>query len=68
MEKERYVNPKEAARIIGVAEQTLANLRCMGLGPVYYKPHGRMVRYKVQDLFDYMNAGRVDPEARGEAV
>jgi len=66
---ERYVNDVEAAKILSSSPQTLRNWRFLGRGPVYSKPSGgKMVRYKVQDLLDFMDAGKVDPEARREAV
>jgi hypothetical protein len=43
--------------------QTLRNYRHLGKGPAYSK-RGRMVRYLVADLLDFMTAGRVDPESR----
>lgn len=64
--EDRYVNDVEAAKILAVSPQTLRNYRHLGRGPAYSK-RGRMVRYKVADLFDYMNSGRIDPEARREA-
>jgi len=64
---ERYVNDVEAAMILSASPQTLRNWRHMGLGPAYAK-RGRMVRYKVADLLDYMNSGRIDPGAKREAV
>lgn len=67
MQTERYVNDIEAAKIISSSAQTLRNWRHMGRGPAYSK-RGSMVRYKVQDLLDFMGAGRVDPEARREAI
>jgi hypothetical protein len=63
---DRFVNDVEAAKILGVAPQTLRNYRHLGRGPAYAK-RGRMVRYKVADLLAYMDRGRVDPEARSEA-
>ena len=62
----RYVNDIEAAKILSVSPQTLRNYRHLGRGPAYIK-RGRMVRYHVQDLLDFMSAGRIDPEARKEA-
>jgi hypothetical protein len=62
---EKYVSDVEAATILSSAAQTLRNWRHLGRGPAYSK-RGRMVRYRVQDLLDFMAAGRVDPEARGE--
>jgi hypothetical protein len=60
---DRFVNDMEAARILAVSPQTLRNYRHLGRGPAYTK-RGRMVRYRLGDLLDYMAAGRIDPEAR----
>ncbi len=64
MEVDRYVTDIEAAAILSISPQSLRNWRCIGRGPVYTKKN-RMVRYRVQDLLDYMNGGRIDPEQRG---
>jgi hypothetical protein len=45
----------------------MRNWRCQGRGPAYVK-RGRMVRYAMQDLMDFMAAGRIDPEERRLAV
>ena len=60
-----YVNDVKAAEIIDSTAQTLRNWRHLGRGPAYSK-RGRMVRYRVQDLLDFMSAGRIDPETRHE--
>ena len=62
---EKYVSDIEGAKILSASPQTLRNWRCMWKGPAYSKC-GRMVRYKVQDLLDFMAAGRVDPESQGK--
>lgn len=61
-QQEHFVNDVEAAKIISASPQTLRNWRHIGRGPVYSK-RGKMVRYKVKDLLDFMNAGRIDPQA-----
>ena len=67
MEKQyRYINDVEAAKLLSVSPQSLRNQRHLGRGPAYTK-RGRMVRYCIQDLLDFMSAGRIDPEARREA-
>ena len=66
-EHDRFVNDVEAAKILAVSPQTLRNYRHLGRGPSYCK-RGRMVRYRVRDLFDFMASGRVDHEARQEAT
>lgn len=58
-----YVSDVIAAKIIGCGVQSMRNWRFQRRGPAYSK-RGKMVRYLVQDLLDFMNAGRIDPEAR----
>ena len=65
LNREQYVNDVKAAKILGCSPQTLRNWRHLGRGPVYRKKD-RMVRYQVVDLLDFMNSGRIDPEARRE--
>jgi hypothetical protein len=61
-----YVTDVIAADIIGCKVQTLRNWRYLRKGPPYTKK-GRMIRYLVQDLLDYMSVDRIDPEAwRGD--
>ena len=66
-EQDRFVTDVEAAKILAVSPQTLRNYRHLGRGPAYCKK-SRLVRYRVQDLFDFMASGRIDHEARQEAV
>ncbi len=54
-------NEYEAAKFLKKSVQTLRNDRCSRKGPPYLKL-GRSVRYKVSDLFDYMEKHRIDPE------
>ena len=62
--REQYVSDVVAAKILGCSPQSLRNWRCTGArGPAYSKK-GRMIRYRVQDLLDFMASGRIDPEAR----
>ena len=65
--QDRYVSDIEAAKIISSSPQTLRNWRHMGRGPAYSK-RGRMVRYKIQDLLDFMATGRIDPQAQRGVV
>jgi excisionase family DNA binding protein len=67
MEFQGFVVEKEAAKFLGVAVQSMRNWLHQGRGPAYIK-RGRMVRYALQDLMDYMAAGRIDPERRGVAM
>lgn len=63
--RERFVADVEAARLIGIAPQTLLSCRCSGKGPPYPKLGG-MVRHKAAQLFDHMDSGCVDRESREE--
>ncbi len=59
MEKQEpafYVRDKEAAKLLGIARQTLVNLRHQGRGPRYAKATNRAVCYSVADLLAYMRA------------
>jgi hypothetical protein len=55
------VGEEEAARILGLAVQTLRNWRTARKGPTYCKI-SRSVRYKVEDLLDYIESKKITPE------
>ena len=59
----QVINETQAAEILGRAVQTLRNDRHLRKGPAYLKL-GRSVKYRVNDLVDYMEKHRIDPEAR----
>jgi len=67
LNREQYVGDVVAAKIMGCSPQSMRNWRHLGRGPAYSRK-GRMIRYRVQDLLDFMAAGRIDPEARREAL
>ncbi len=52
------LSPREAARYIGVAQATLAKMRCWGGSPPYYKL-GRKVAYERAALDAWLNERRV---------
>jgi hypothetical protein len=55
----RYVNEKEVHRITGIPIQTLRNFRCQGRG-IPYSKFGRSVRYRLQDVHEFMEQHRVE--------
>ena len=63
-QKDRYVNDVEAAMMLSASPQTLRNWRSMGRGPAYSK-RARIVRYRGQDLLDFMNFLYFDICGRG---
>lgn len=44
------LTPFKAARVFGLAERTLANMRSAGGGPVFHKLSNRTIRYRYSDL------------------
>lgn len=50
---------KEAAQYTGLAEPTLASLRCRGGGPPFVKYSRKAVRYLISDLDAYMADRRI---------
>jgi hypothetical protein len=64
MQKEQGLNDVQAAAFLGLAPQTMRNLRCRCAGPPYFKL-GRRIVYRVADLEKYLADRRVDPEAQG---
>lgn len=55
-----YMSPAGLSEHLGgVAEKTLANWRCAGEGPAYFKAGG-LVRYKLEDVEVWLEQGRVE--------
>jgi len=57
------VDERKASAILGVAVQTLRNWRHQRKGPPYLKI-SRSIRYDLDDLQEYKNRCRIDPEGR----
>ena len=60
---DHVLNDVGAAAFLGLAVQSLRNIRSHREGPAYIKL-GRRVVYKVSDLEEYLNRHRIDPQAR----
>ena len=56
-----YVTEKEVSRITGRGVQTLRNDRHLGRGIPYCKI-GRSVRYKLDDVYDFMEQRRIETQ------
>ena len=63
----RALNVPQAAVFLGLATQSLYNLKFRGLGPAYHKI-GRRTVYRVSDLEAYLGERRVVPQERREAA
>ena len=50
---------KEAATLLGVSEQTLRVWRVRAIGPRYFRlgPASRTIRYRIEDLADFLIPG-----------
>ena len=58
----RLLHTKEAALYLGVSSAILERLRGLGEGPPYIHPTGgRIVRYRLSDLQDWLERHRVTP-------
>ena len=60
--KDCWLTETEVSDLIGVTRATLQNWRWRRVGLPYSKFMGS-VRYKESDLYAYMEAGRIEPEA-----
>ena len=49
----------EAAKVLGLPPQTLVNWRCTGRYPLPFVRVGRLIRYQVTDLTDWIEKNRV---------
>jgi len=58
---EVYLNEKQVSEMTGIALSTLRNWRFQRKGILYTKPT-KLVRYKLQDVLDFMNSGIVEVE------
>ncbi|MFZ7127805.1 MAG: helix-turn-helix transcriptional regulator [Desulfobacterales bacterium] len=57
------IDEKKAADFLGWSVQTLRNRRTKREAPAYLKL-GRSVRYRLEDLEDFVNQSRIDPKGR----
>ena len=62
LNENQVVNETQAAEILGRAVQTLRNDRHLRQGAPYIK-NFRSIRYRVGDLWEYLQKCRIDPEA-----
>lgn len=53
--REKLINGKQAAEILGLSPGTLANMRIQGTGPEYVKI-GTSIRYRVSDIYAYIDS------------
>jgi hypothetical protein len=54
----QYVDEIGAEKIVPFSRHTLRTKRCRGGGPPFYKPDGRRVMYRVDELIAWVEATR----------
>ena len=55
------LSEQEASQLLGISPKTLARWRWKGVGPAYVKVGVRAVRYREDDLRNFLEAGRHAP-------
>jgi len=61
----QVLNDVEAAAFLGLAPQSMRNMRCYKKGPIYHKLGSRIV-YRVCDLEAYLARHRINPSTQQE--
>lgn len=56
------LSEEELASLVDVSLQTVRNWRSQRAGPRYTKPSGAAVFYFLDDVLEWLKAGRVDTE------
>lgn len=52
-----YLTPEQVCEIVpGMTKANLAQLRFKGTGPKYYKPTPRVVLYREDDIFEWIES------------
>jgi|SaaInlStandDraft_1057018.scaffolds.fasta_scaffold535215_1 excisionase family DNA binding protein len=51
-----YLTPKQAADLLGVKLTTLTNWRCRNQHLPYFKPSGKTVLYREEDVSSYIES------------
>lgn len=51
-----YVDEISCALIQGRSRKSIQRDRCLGIGARYHKIHGRLVRYRVADIVEFMES------------
>ena len=60
--RQQYLTEAEVSALTKIALPTLRNQRFRGVGIPYYKI-GRSVRYRLQEVLDYMESKRISTDA-----
>lgn len=60
---EKYLTERQVFDMTGICLSTLRNWRVIGRGPVYVKPGGVLVRYRLSDVQTFMEGRAPGGEA-----
>jgi predicted DNA-binding transcriptional regulator AlpA len=61
--QEEMIKATNAAKMLGIARQTLAGWRARHIGPPYIALTARSLRYRRSDLIAYIRAREIAPES-----
>ncbi|MBO4700385.1 MAG: helix-turn-helix domain-containing protein [Alphaproteobacteria bacterium] len=53
--KEPLLTPKQVAKIIGISEYSIARYRKLGIGPKYLRFGEKLIRYRKEDVEEWLN-------------
>ena len=53
---DRLLHEIEAADLLALSPRTLRNWRALGQGPSYIKLSGRCIRYRLNDLIEFVDS------------
>jgi len=56
-----YVNTAHAAALLGLTPGGMETMRKEGRGPAFTRASGKLVRYRIADLREWMEQHRVEP-------
>lgn len=56
---DRLLTEEQAAEFLNLSVRTLQGWRCNGFGPKFVRISRRMIRYRRQDLLDWINSRTV---------
>jgi len=64
----QWIDEKAVSAMTGFSLSTLRQWRQQGRGPAFSKIDRRSVRYRIDDVVDFMNSARVEPETNQRSV
>jgi hypothetical protein len=64
MSQEQLVDQRRAAEILGCSERALEAMRLRKIGPAFVRISERCVRYRLEDIEQFIVSRRIETETR----